>query len=254
MLVLSRTFRVLSFGVCVFLPSSSPICVCCCCCRSAMGDSPRRSRYSESPSPRRKYSRSRSPVRRYASRSPPRRYASRSPGRRDNVEAGNPGNNLYVTGLSTRVTEKELEEHFSREGKVTECRLVVDPRTRESRGFGFVTMETVDEAERCVKYLNRSTLEGRIITVEKARRKRARTPTPGAYLGVRAAIRGNSRSYGRDYERDARSSRRSPRYSPYRGSRERDWDRDRDRSPRYSSKGSYGRDRSRSPQYSPYRS
>lgn len=33
-------------------------------------------------------------------------------------DALNPGNNLYVTGLSTRVTEKDLEEHFSREGKV----------------------------------------------------------------------------------------------------------------------------------------
>eukprot|EP00250_Pteridium_aquilinum_P010261 c19250_g1_i4 orf=200-859(-) len=218
-----------------------------------MGDSPRRGRYSESPSPRRRYSRSRSPVRRY----------SRSPGRRENgglEEAINPGNNLYVTGLSTRVTEKDLENHFSREGKVTECRLVVDPRSRESRGFGFVTMESLEDAERCIKYLNRSTLEGRIITVEKAKRKRARTPTPGAYLGVRAALRGTSRGYGRDYDRerdrgdrDNYSSRRSPRYSPYRGSRERDWERERDRSPRYSRKGSYGRDRSRSPQYSPYR-
>jgi transformer-2 protein len=65
------------------------------------------------------------------------------------------------------VTEKDLDEHFSQEGKVVECRLVVDPRTRESRGFGFVTMDNADDADRCVKYLNRSTLEGRIITVEK---------------------------------------------------------------------------------------
>ncbi|RRT63050.1 hypothetical protein BHE74_00013588 [Ensete ventricosum] len=50
---------------------------------------------------------------------------------------------------------------------VSECHVIVDPRTRESRGFGFVTMETVEGAERCVKYLNRSVLEGRLITVEK---------------------------------------------------------------------------------------
>lgn len=30
----------------------------------------------------------------------------------------NPGNNLYVTGLSTRVTRRDLEKHFSSEGKV----------------------------------------------------------------------------------------------------------------------------------------
>lgn len=33
-------------------------------------------------------------------------------------DAENPGNNLYVTGLSTRVREKDLEKHFSSEGKV----------------------------------------------------------------------------------------------------------------------------------------
>ena len=33
-------------------------------------------------------------------------------------DAANPGNTLYVTGLSTRVTERDLEDHFSKEGKV----------------------------------------------------------------------------------------------------------------------------------------
>ncbi|CAL5442591.1 unnamed protein product [Camellia sinensis] len=131
----------------------------------------------------------------YASRSasPP---DSRSPGRdrrsrrsrsrsHDSDGASNPGNNLYVTGLSTRVTTSELEKYFNNEGKVTECHLVTDPRTKESRGFAFVTMETVEDAERCIKYLNHSVLEGRLITVEKAKRKRGRTPTPGRYQGLR---------------------------------------------------------------------
>lgn len=45
--------------------------------------------------------------------------------------------------------------------------LVVDPWTRESRGFGFVTMATLEEADRCIKQLNNSVIEGRVITVEK---------------------------------------------------------------------------------------
>lgn len=39
-------------------------------------------------------------------------------GRKSKQDSSNPGNNLYITGLSTRVNEKDLEEHFSREGKV----------------------------------------------------------------------------------------------------------------------------------------
>ncbi|KAF9675433.1 hypothetical protein SADUNF_Sadunf09G0031900 [Salix dunnii] len=55
----------------------------------------------------------------------------------------------------------------------------------ESRGFGFVTMSTVEEADHCIKYLDRSVLEGHVITVEKAKWRRGRTPTPGRYLGLR---------------------------------------------------------------------
>nr|XP_024359303.1 serine/arginine-rich splicing factor SR45a-like isoform X2 [Physcomitrium patens] len=226
-----------------------------------------RDRYSSSPSPRERErerlperSRSRSPVRRgkpindgldrSRSRTPPRRS------RRGEPDALNPGNNLYVTGLSTRVNEKDLLEHFSQEGKVLECRLVLDPRTRESRGFGFVTMEHLEDAERCIKYLNRSTLEGRIITVEKAKRKRARTPTPGEYLGVRAmqASRrgGGGGRGGGSYGRDSRNMRHSPEYAPYQGGG-RDRDRDRGRSPRYSPYRTHGGNRSVSPQYGSYR-
>ncbi|XP_057772459.1 serine/arginine-rich splicing factor SR45a isoform X3 [Salvia miltiorrhiza] len=116
----------------------------------------RRSSY-RSPSPyNKRYSRS-------VSRSPSR-SRSRSC---DSSDAENPGNNLYVTGLSTRVTKRDLEKHFSTEGKVEDVHLVVDPWTRESRGFGFVTMSSLDEAESCIKYLDRSVLEGRVISVEK---------------------------------------------------------------------------------------
>ncbi|KAK1394262.1 Serine/arginine-rich protein RS2Z32 [Heracleum sosnowskyi] len=146
----------------------------------------RRSRYSRSPSPYRRYKRSVSRSRSY-----------------DSTEVENPGNNLYVTGLSPRITKRDIEKHFSTQGKVEDVHLVVDPWSRESRGFGFVTMSSVEEAERCIKYLDRSVLEGRVIMVEKAKRRRGRTPTPGRYLGLR----------------EVRGRRRSPSYSPYHRSR-----------------------------------
>nr|XP_011463909.1 PREDICTED: serine/arginine-rich splicing factor SR45a-like isoform X2 [Fragaria vesca subsp. vesca] len=162
-----------------------------------------------------------SPVKGRQSRSLSRSRRSRS--RSPSVDASNPGNNLYVTGLSTRVTSADVEKFFNKEGKVLDCHLVTDPRSRESRGFAFVTMETVEDAERCIKYLNRSVLEGRLVTVEKAKRKRGRTPTPGRYQGLRdkrGRDRGD-RDYGDRGDRDY-------------GDRNRDRDRDRRRSRSYS--------------------
>ncbi|OAY75790.1 Serine/arginine-rich splicing factor SR45a [Ananas comosus] len=115
------------------------------------------------------------------------RSRGRSRSRHVDLDSRNPGNNLYVTGLSTRVTSSDLEKYFSKEGRVQECHVVLDPRTKESRGFAFVTMETVEDAKRCIKYLHRTVLEGRLISVEKAKRKRGRTPTPGKYCGLRDA-------------------------------------------------------------------
>ncbi|XP_013622572.1 serine/arginine-rich splicing factor SR45a-like isoform X1 [Brassica napus] len=214
-----------------------------------MADSPNEERDSRSPPPPRKEqprSRSRSRPR---SRSLPRHVSpSRNRGRsrsrsRGRSEIENPGTTLYVTGLSTRVTEKDLEAYFSKEGKVASCVLVLEPRTRESRGFAFVTMDSVKDAERCIKYLNHSVLEGRYITVERSRRKRPRTPTPGHYLGLKSS-RDNDRdsrsSRGRHYDRDDSGHRRSP---PRRDLSPRDHGR---RSPRDHGRSSR-RDRSYSP-------
>ncbi|CAI0417212.1 unnamed protein product [Linum tenue] len=128
-------------------------------CRRGPSKSPS-PRPSAASSPRARRSRS-------LSRSRKSRSRSRYQWSRESVEAYNPGNNLYVTGLSTRVTSSDLEKFFAKEGKVVECNLVLDPRSKESRGFAFVTMETTEAAERCIKYLNRSVLEGRLVTVEK---------------------------------------------------------------------------------------
>ncbi|KAH8923206.1 RNA-binding domain-containing protein, partial [Atractiella rhizophila] len=115
----------------------------------------------------------------------------------------NPGNNLHVSGLSSRVDDEDLIEAFSKFGKVTKAQVMRDPQTRDSRGFGFVTMETPEEGDAAVAGMNAVDLKGRVITVEKvsqlrfemlrlahcllivrqARRGRARTPTPGQYHG-----------------------------------------------------------------------
>lgn len=96
-----------------------------------------------------------------------------------------------------------------------------DPHTKEARGFGFVTFEQVDDAAKAVEELNGRELLGRAITVQVARRARARAPTPGQYLGPpkrdgrdgRGGFRGGrDRGYDRGYDRDRpRDDRRDDR-------------------------------------------
>ena len=51
--------------------------------------------------------------------------------------------------------------------QVKKASVMYDPHTRESRGFGFVTMETGEEADAAVTALNSTELMGKIMNVEK---------------------------------------------------------------------------------------
>ncbi|THH01392.1 hypothetical protein EW026_g1296 [Hermanssonia centrifuga] len=66
------------------------------------------------------------------------------------------------------------------EAAVKKAQVMYDPHTRESRGFGFVTMESGEEADAAITALNGTDLMGKNML---ARRGRARTPTPGRYYG-----------------------------------------------------------------------
>jgi hypothetical protein len=60
---------------------------------------------------------------------------------------------------------------------------MLDPHTKESRGFGFVNMVTAEQADAAKEGLQGEVIEGRTLSIEKARRSRPRTPTPGKYFG-----------------------------------------------------------------------
>ncbi|KAJ4482341.1 hypothetical protein J3R30DRAFT_3656413 [Lentinula aciculospora] len=182
---------------------------------------------------------------------PRRSSRSRSPGgdnrdrdrdrsRRDGAQDNNPGNNLHVSGLPSKIDDRELEAMFAKVGRITKAQVVYDPHTRESRGFGFVTMETPEEADAAVTALNGTELYGKTVTVGKARRGRARTPTPGKYFGPtkrrprdrpydpRPYDSRYSRDRDRDYDRRDRGDR-AGRYDDSRRDRDYDKPRDRDR-------------------------
>lgn len=72
---------------------------------------------------------------------------------------------------------------FEKYGEVEGCSIMKDPHTHESRGFGFVKMVTPEQADAAKDGLQGEVIEGRTLSIEKARRARPRTPTPGKYFG-----------------------------------------------------------------------
>jgi NuA3 HAT complex component NTO1 len=97
--------------------------------------------------------------------------------------AVNTGSNLFVTGIAPSLTESALSALFERYGEVDNCSIMLDPHTKESRGFGFVKMNTGEQADAAKEALQGETHDGRTLSIEKARRARPRTPTPGKYFG-----------------------------------------------------------------------
>ncbi|CED83412.1 related to transformer-2 protein homolog [Phaffia rhodozyma] len=95
----------------------------------------------------------------------------------------NPGNNLHVSSLSPRVEQRDLETAFSKFGVIDKIQIMYDPHSRESRGFAFVTMATPEEADAAIAGLDGVEFMGKPMRIGKARRGRARTPTPGRYFG-----------------------------------------------------------------------
>lgn len=78
-------------------------------------------------------------------------------------------NKLFVGNLSWDVTDESLAEFFSQVGTVVEAKVIIDRMKNRSKGFGFVTMSSEEEAETAIEQLNGKELDGREINVAEAR-------------------------------------------------------------------------------------
>lgn len=75
---------------------------------------------------------------------------------------------VFVGNLSYEVDSEQLAEIFGRAGVVEIAEVIYNRETNQSRGFAFVTMSTVQEAEKAVEMFNRYDVNGRLLTVSKA--------------------------------------------------------------------------------------
>ncbi|GAB4176986.1 MAG: hypothetical protein Fur0032_17070 [Terrimicrobiaceae bacterium] len=76
---------------------------------------------------------------------------------------------VYVGNLSFDATESDLVELFSGVGLVQNVEIVTNKHTQRSKGFGFVQMQTTEEAKRAVDVLHDKDYMGRKLVVSGAK-------------------------------------------------------------------------------------
>ena len=107
---------------------------------------------------------------------------------------------LYVGNLSYGTTEEELHKLFAQVGAVSSVTLITDRQTGQSKGFGFVEMETAEDAQKAIEQYHQATLNERTLTVNEAR-PREEASGGGGRSGDRRGNRGNFSRSGSDRRR-----------------------------------------------------
>ena len=83
--------------------------------------------------------------------------------------------NIYVGNLSFESTESDVRQLFEEYGTVDAVNLITDRDTGRSRGFGFVELADEALAGKAVGQLDGHDLNGRQLTVNKARPRTTRS-------------------------------------------------------------------------------
>ena len=92
------------------------------------------------------------------------------------------GKKLYVGNLAYSVTRSDLETMFAEYGTVQSAQVITDRDTGRSKGFGFVEMDSDDQAQAAIEGLNEKEYGGRRLTVNEAKPRTA-TTNRGGYGG-----------------------------------------------------------------------
>jgi RNA recognition motif-containing protein len=76
---------------------------------------------------------------------------------------------LYVGNLTYETTDSDLQNLFGPFGTVQSAQIIMDRDTGRSKGFGFVEMNSNEEAQAAINGLHNKDNNGRILIVNEAK-------------------------------------------------------------------------------------
>lgn len=81
---------------------------------------------------------------------------------------------IFVGGLSWSLGDDDLRQAFETFGGIEDARVILDRQTGRSRGFGFVTFNEDDAAEKAISEMDGKEIAGRSVRVSIAQDKERR--------------------------------------------------------------------------------
>jgi RNA recognition motif-containing protein len=81
--------------------------------------------------------------------------------------------NIFISNLSFKADDNDLQELFSSYGEVTSAKVITDKFTGRSKGYGFVEMPD-EEAKKAIAELNQAEYDGKVLNVNEARPREER--------------------------------------------------------------------------------
>lgn len=79
------------------------------------------------------------------------------------------GLTIYIGNLIYAKTQYDIKALFEEFGNVKYVKINVDPKTNQSKGFGFVQMSNKSDGFKAIKSLNGKQLDGRTLKVSEAK-------------------------------------------------------------------------------------
>jgi cold-inducible RNA-binding protein len=105
------------------------------------------------------------------------------------------GKKLYCGNLGYNVSSSDLDQLFAEFGTVKSAEVINDRDTGRSKGFGFVEMQSDNEALAAINGMNGKEHDGRTLTVNEAKPREARSGGGGGRGGYGGGGGGGGRRY-----------------------------------------------------------